>query len=464
MAYSKSQDTEIQTDSLPFEDALEAALAHAQQLGAHDVEGIVYEGWAISCRMRNGKREEVTAEEGRSLRLRVLAEVGKEKQTQLAEASGETSDLSISSIKELVSRAYEMAKLAPPDIALGLAEPQKLATNPADLDCNDPITPTANDLLQQCLEMEAAAREIKEISATEAVAASFTRSHIHHHATNGLKYSNTATLSNLSAAMVAGSSTTMEVDWDSSHARHASDLDTPTAVGKRAAERAKNRLHPRAPQSGTVDVIFEPRVANSFLSALANAANGEALTRGTSFLLGREDIPILPTHLSLIDQPQRKRGLASRAVDAEGLPTQQLNLFANGLFQAPLLDLATARRLQKQPSANAVSRGAPSPGTSNLYLKGGNIPLQSLLNSIKNGVWITDLLGFGFNPVTGDWSRAAAGFHIANGQRNEPISGFTLAGNLPNFLPNLQAADNLKFLTPTNSPSLLIHGLTLAGT
>ncbi|MDA8009147.1 MAG: TldD/PmbA family protein [Alphaproteobacteria bacterium] len=454
----------------PLQDAAAITLAATQNPRTHSAEIITLKHTALSCKMRNGKREEITAEENYSLQIRILAEVktsGSTSKTQLAEASGTTSDLSPQTISELVSRIREMAKLAPPDPALGLAEPEQLAKNPPPLNQNDPDTPAPQQLLNQCQEMDEIGRATSGVTASESAEANFSRSHLTHRASNGLDYSSTTTLAAISAAMVAGENADMQVDWESSLARHSKDLEPAADIAAKAAQRAVARLNPEPPKSTTTDAIFEPRVAAGFLSALAGAANGEALTRGTSFLIGREDQKILPAHLSLIDDPLREKGLASKAVDAEGLATKKLTLFANGTFAQPLLDLASARRLKREPSANASGRGSPSPGTSNLHLHGGNIPLETLLQSMGGGtgegVWITDLFGFGFNPVTGDWSRAAAGFKIRNGQRAEPISGFTLAGNILNFLPTLKAGDDLKFRTATNSPSLLVHNLTLAG-
>ena len=247
---------------------------------------------------------------------------------------------------------------------------------------------------------------------------------------------------------------------------HFEDLKTPQEVGKSAGERAVKRLHARKIASQSVPVIYDRRVASSLLGHLSSAINGAAIARGTSFLKSDMGQQILPKGISIIDDPLRLRGLASRPFDGEGLSSSRRELIADGILTGWVLDLRSARQLGLAPTGNG-SRGLsspPGPSTSNLHLEPGQLSPEQMIGSIKQGLYITELIGNSVNMVTGDYSRGASGFWIENGQLAFPVSEITIAGNLRDMFMTLEPANDLIFKSSTNAPSCRVEGLTIAGT
>lgn len=449
----------------PLRDACEFLMEECKRLGVAGVEVHAAVSTSAACRSRNKQREQVEFADQQGISLRVLAEVRSEDgKAARAEATGGASDTKREALCDLAARIVAMARLAPADPWLSLASASELAPACADAEVCAPTSPSEAQLLEACRAMEEAGLEGKHIEQSEGAEAAFVREVSLTRGDNGLELERASTYASLSVALVAGRGEEMQVDWEAHTRRDWSDLDAPDVLGAKAAARAAARMHPQTPKSGQADVLFEPRVAGAFVSALASAANGDALARGTSFLCGREGEPILPTHLRIIDDPHAPRGLASRTRDDEGLASAALVLFADGVFQAPLLDLAAARRLGLPPSANAYGEGdSKHPGATNLRLEGGTESVSALRATSGEVILITDLLGFGFNPVTGDWSRGAAGILLRDGEPAGALSGFTLAGNLREFLPRLVAGDDLSDREGVNAPSLFVPGLALAG-
>jgi PmbA protein len=214
-----------------------------------------------------------------------------------------------------------------------------------------------------------------------------------------------------------------------------------------------------------VPVVFDARVAGSLIGHFASAANGNAIARKTSFLRDKLGERIFNPGVEVIDDPLRKRGLRSRPFDAEGVATRELKLIEDGVLKSWLLDCATARELRLQTTAHA-NRGVssvPSPGPSNLYLAPGAQTPDELIAEIKDGFYVTDLIGAGVNLVTGDYSRGAAGLWIVNGAPTYAVSEVTIAGHLAEMFANLQPANDLVFRFATNAPTVRVEGLTVAG-
>jgi len=264
---------------------------------------------------------------------------------------------------------------------------------------------------------------------------------------------------------LAGTGTGMERDYDYTTAIWAEDMLDPQAIGKSAGERAVKRLNPRKVETRRVPVVFDPRISGSLIGHLANAANGAAIARKTSFLRNKLGERLFRPDIAVIDDPLRKRGLRSRPFDAEGVATRELKLIEDGVLKSWLLDCATARELHLQTTAHA-HRGVssvPSPGPSNLYLAPGPQTPEALIADVKDGFYVTDLIGAGINLVTGDYSRGAAGFWIVDGTPTYPVSEITIAGHLSEMFANLQPANDLVFRYATNAPTVRVEGLTVAG-
>jgi PmbA protein len=263
----------------------------------------------------------------------------------------------------------------------------------------------------------------------------------------------------LSCAVLAGEGTGMERDYEWSSAVHFDDLMAAAKVGRNAGRFAVERLHPHKVANARVPVVYDRRLSGGLLGHLAGAINGRAVARGTSFLKDRMGQQVFAKGIRIVDNPHRKRGLGSRPFDGEGLPVKRRAVIDDGVLTTWLLDLASARQLKLPPTGHG-----PHGSTSNFYLEKGALPPDELIADIKSGLYITDLIGFGVNAVTGDYSRGASGFWIENGRKAWPVSGLTVAGNLKDMFRNLTPASDLQFKSSTNAPTVRIEGMTIAGT
>ena len=253
----------------------------------------------------------------------------------------------------------------------------------------------------------------------------------------------------------------MQRDYDYHSARHFGDCEDPTAIGRRAGERAVARLNPGAMPSGPMPVLFDPRVAGSIIGHLLSGMSGPAIARGKSYLSAHEGAALFPQAITIEDDPLRPRGLRSHAFDGEGLPTRTSMLVDAGMIAPWLCDAAAARQLGRRPTGHASGGGGVTTG--NLTLRAGAISRDALMADVANGVLITELIGMGVDPLTGDYSRGASGWRIINGALAGPVSGFTIAGNLIAMFADLRAADDLDTRGATHVPTLRTDSLTVAG-
>jgi PmbA protein len=284
-------------------------------------------------------------------------------------------------------------------------------------------------------------------------------------ASNGFARTRARSQHSLSVSVLAGEGRAMERDYDYTAAVYAEDLRDPVEVGRTAAERAVRRLHPRKAESVQVPVIYEARAARSLVGHLASAVNGAAVARGTTFLKDKLGQAVFPEAITVVDDPLRRRGLRSRAFDGEGIATRRMAIIDQGVLASWILDLRSARQLGMNTTGHA-SRGTsapPSPGTTNLYIEAGELSPEALIAGVERGLYITELIGFGINGVTGDYSRGASGFWIENGELTFPVSEVTVAGNLLDMFAHVTAANDLEFRHGTDSPTVRIDGMTVAG-
>ena len=265
---------------------------------------------------------------------------------------------------------------------------------------------------------------------------------------------------------IAGNGTGMEQDYDYSSTLHARDLESAEQIGRGAGERAVKRLNPRKVETRRVPVVFDPRISGSLIGHLAGAANGSAIARKTTFVRQKLGERIFRNGITVIDDPLRKRGQRSRTFDAEGVATRMLNLVEDGVLKSWLLDSAdcAASSISRRPATRIGRyRRCRSPGPSNLYLAPGVETPDALIAAIADGFYVTDLIGMGVNLVTGDYSRGAAGFQIPYGELGYPVSEVTVAGHLDDVFASLKPANDLTFRYATNSPTLRVEGLAVAG-
>lgn len=436
---------------------LDKLIGKATTAGAEAADAVFIESVSLSLTQRLGEREHLARSESADLGLRVF--IGPR------QAMVSSSDVSASAMDELVERAVAMARSVPEDPYCGLAEPDQLATDFPDLEGCDESEPGADTLSERAAQAEDAARAVPGVSNSEGAEANWGRSRIAIAATNGFRQSRSSSRHSISVSVIAGEGTEMERDYDYVTTVHGEDLPPPGDIGRSAGEKAVSRLNPKKASSATVPVVYDPRVANSLVRHLAGAINGNAVARGTTFLKDKMGEQIFPAAITIVDDPLRPRGLGSKCFDGEGVGTKRLDVIEGGILTSWFLDLRSARQLGLSTTGHA-GRGIsspPSPSTTNLYLQAGEVTPKELMADIKSGLYITELMGFGVNNVTGDYSRGASGFWIENGELAYPVNELTIAGNLMDMFAHLSAADDLEFRYATNAPTLRIEGMTVAG-
>ena len=429
----------------------------ARRAGADAADALFVEGVSSSVSYRLGKLEDVERAESADLGLRVF--VGQ----KVAFVS--STDFSADALAALPGRALAMARLAPEDKFAGLAPQGRLAKTIPALDLEDAGEPGAERLIELAREVEGAAMAVPGVTNSEGGGASFSRSAVALATSEGFYGRYAGTSHSIGVAVLAGADTGMERDHDFATARHAGDLEAAALVGRRAGERAVKRLNPRKAKSQSVPVVFDPREAAGLVGHLAGAISGAAIARGVSFMKDRLGQAVFAPGITITDDPHRLRGLRSKPFDGEGVANQRRALIDKGVLTTWLLDCASARQLGLATTGHAArgTGGPPAPSATNLYLEPGELSPEALIADIKQGFYVTELMGMGVNGVTGDYSRGAAGFWIENGALAYPVSEVTIAGNLKDIFAHLTPANDLVFRQGTNAPTIRVEGMTLAG-
>ncbi|MEQ1754964.1 MAG: TldD/PmbA family protein [Micropepsaceae bacterium] len=436
---------------------LESLIAKAKRLGAEDADAVVFDSVSSNVSYRLGKLEEVERSESNDLGLRVF--IGKR---QAAVAS---TDMSSRALDQLAERAVAMAKTTPEDPFCGLAPRELLAKSFRDLDLEDKVEPSSSRLVELARNCEGAAREVKGITNSEGASAGWGRGAVALVTSGGFAGRYATTSISVSVSVIAGEGTNMERDYDFSSSRHVADLGDAQQVGRNAAAMALKRLNARRVKSQSVPVIFDPRAGNSMLGHLAGAINGVSIARGTSFLKDKMGQRLFKSGMRVVDDPHIVRGIRSKPFDGEGVANKTMNLIEDGVLQTWLLDSASARQLKLATTGHAArgTGGPPSPSTSNVYLVPGKLTPKDLMADIKQGLYVTELIGMGVNGVTGDYSRGATGFWIENGELTFPVNEITIAGNLKSMFADMTPANDLIFRYGVNAPTLRIESMTIAG-
>ena len=436
---------------------LGSLLDAAAKAGADAADALFVESVSSSVSYRLGKLEDVERSESYDLGLRVF--VGQ----KIAFVS--STDFSADALAGLPARAVAMARLAPEDKFATLAPRERLATVQPALDLEDAAEPSADLLIERARAVEGAALAVPGVTNSEGGGASFSRSAVALATSTGFYGRYAGTSHSIGVAVLAGEGTGMERDYDQASARHAGDLRTPEAIGACAGEKAVKRLNPRSMPSQSLPVVFHPDEAAGLLGHFTSAISGAAIARGVSFLKDRMNTAVFARGINIIDDPHRVRGQRSKPFDGEGVANARRALIEDGRLTTWLLDCASARQLGLQTTGHAArgTGGPPSPSATNLYLEAGRICVKDLIADIKQGFYVTELMGMGVNGVTGDYSRGAAGFWIENGEIAFPVSEVTIAGNLKEMYAHLTPADDLEFRHGVNAPTVRIEGMTLAG-
>lgn len=441
-------------------DLSEQILAAARSAGADAADAIAVDGTSQSITVRAGALEQAERSEGVDIGLRVF--VG---QRQACVSSSDTKPATLSQMAE---RAVAMAKEAPEDPHAGLADPAQLTTRTATekLELFDPSDEPDPAVLQDdAMRAEAAAMRVDGIAQVQSASAGYGRRRVHLAASNGFSAGYARSDRGISCVAISGTGAGMERDYDYDSRVFQADLRDAEEIGRIAAERAVARSGARKPKTGAYPVLFDERVASTLIGSLLQATNGMMIARGSSWLRDAIGQQVLPSGLTVIEDPHRARVTGSRLFDAEGLPTQKRAIVDDGVLTGWTLDLATARQLGMQSTANAArGTGAPpSPSLTNVALTQGEKSRADLIAEMGTGLLITSMIGSTINPNTGDYSRGAAGFWIENGEITHPVNECTVAGNLRDMLKTIIPANDGRRHLSRVVPSLLVEGLTLAG-
>jgi PmbA protein len=436
---------------------LHDTLRYAKAAGADAADALIVNAASLSLSVRLGAVEEAERSEAGDLGLRVF--VGQ----RMAVVS--TTDRRPETLRALAERAVAMARAVPDDPFCGIADPDALCQSWPALDLCDAREPSSEDLLARAHACEAAAQSVPGVSNSDGASGYWSRTHVTLAASNGFMGGYAVTRHAVSASVLAGSGTAMERDYAQHAATHATDLEAPEVIGRRAGERATARLHPRKVKSQAVPVIFDPRLSGGLIGCLLSAISGASVARGTSFLKDKMGQQILAAGLCVTEDPHLRRGLRSKPFDAEGLGNRRRALVEDGILNGWLLDLRSARQLGL-PSTGHASRGAggpPSPSPTNVWLEPGTLAPDALMADIKQGLYVTSMMGQGVNGITGDYSRGASGFWIEDGCIAYPVSEITVAGNLKSMFMNMIPANDLRLRYGIDAPTMRIDGMTVAG-
>jgi PmbA protein len=442
-------------------------VAMAVKAGASDAEAVVSEGDEFSVNVRMGQVETLKESGSRGMGLRVFLGT--------RSASTSTSDLTPEGIRQLVDGALALVKVTEEDPFTGLAERGEFGSLVGDLHLydEDVYSLAGAERIEWARRAEAAALAA-DPRITNSDGGSFDA------ATGRTVLANSrgflggyrTSYAGISAAPLAQDANgQMQRDGWWSSARRLADLESPEAIGKEAARRALRRLGARRVATQRVPIVFAPEVARTLVGSVFEAASGDSIWRGASFLAGRLGEQIGAPNLTIIDDntmllPSGMGGFGTSPFDGEGLPSLRTVVVEKGVLCNYLLNTYTARKLGMKSTHNASRglAGTPGIGCGNLYLEPGTLTPEQIIKEISAGLYVTGLMGFGVNTVTGDYSRGATGLWIENGQLTHAVEEITIAGNLVEMLKNVTAIGNdLEFRGAVASPTLRIDGMTIAG-
>ena len=431
-----------------IKNSLNLLLDTAKKLGAESAAVMGGESTSINVTARLGKLESVERNESKSIGLQLI---DNKRKVNLS-----STNFNKDALIELVESAMSMIKSIPEDEFCGLADKEMLYKGDLDLDLVDSYIPENNHLLSNSIEAEDSALSINGVTNSEGASSSYSKNKVFLATSDGFYNYKEKTNYSSSISVIAGSGTKMERDYEYQSKVHNEDLDTPKNIGEVAANRAVSRLNPKKVKSNSVPIIFDPRVSGSLLSLFTGGISGQAVARGTSFLKDKMEETIFTKDIQIIDDPHVLRGQGSRTFDGEGVETKKIKLINNGTLKSWLLSSQSARQLNLKTTGH-------SSGVSNLYMEPGNKSNTDLISSIKEGFYVTEMMGMSFNQVTGDYSRGATGFWIEKGEKTYPVSEVTIAGNIIDMYSMLTPASDLKLITGIDAPTILIEKMMVAG-
>ena len=420
----------------------------AKKLGATDSSAAVMHSISETVNFRNKKLDE--SDRSDSLGVSLTTYIGKKK------SSISSSNLTEENIKTLVERCIETTKITPEDEYNSLPDKDLLANKINDLNLYDDDHIENDEKIEYLKEVEEAAFQKKEIINTET---GFSESKSNFILASSDGFLNGYKSSSFSASCVAvakDSNNKMERDYEFTSTCHLNDMLKPSQIGDIAAKKTLQKLDPRKIESEKISIVFDRRISKGILSTFASAISSSAISRGTSFLKGKINDRIFSETINITDKPDIFKGLGSKSFDSEGVKLDTLNLIEQGILKHYLIDTYNGKKLDLKSNGRCG-------GTSNLYFENGKISFKDLLNLNSKCLYITETIGRGSNIVTGDYSVGATGFLIENGEFKYPINEITIAGNFKDMFKNIILANDLEFKYSSNSPTMMIESMTVAG-
>ncbi len=436
-------------------------LDRARRCGATEADVLVADGETLSVQVRLGAVDRLTKAREKRLGLRVF--FGKRS------ASSSTSDFSRESLDRFVRDTCELAQAVVEDELSGLPAADLMAKDVPDLDLYDPAKLQTDVQIELARRAEAAAFAA-DTRVTNSEGAEFDSSSgrivlANSHGFVGEYRSSSFSLSVSPIATEPGSGAMQRDAWYGVQRKFAK-LDSPETIGQEAARRAVRRLGAKKVATRRAPVIFDQETAGSLLGNFCSAASGYAIYKGASFLAGYLGKPLAPEFVTIYDDGRMPGGLGSRPFDGEGLPTRKTTVVERGVLKSYLLDTYSGKKLGLASTGNA-SRGvgeSPSVGPTNFYLAPGTKSPEEIIASVRQGLYVTELIGFGINMVTGDYSRGVCGFWIEHGELAYPVEEITIAGNLKQMLADIEMiGSDLVFRGRIASPTIKIAEMTIAG-
>ena len=419
----------------------------AKKLGATEASAIVSNSISETVNFRNKKLDESNRSD--NLSIDITTYVGKKK------SSISSSNLLNENLNILLEKCIETTKNTPEDEFNSLPDRDLLAKEVKDLNLYDDTNLKNDHKIDYLKKLEASAAFNKKIINTES---SFTQNKSNFILANSEGFCDGYKTSSFTASSVtvAKDENSMERDYEYSSKCHLEDLEDAEKLGKLAADQTIRKLSPKKIGSEKISIIFDKRIAKGMLSTFASAISSSAISRGTSFLKDKINQKIFADSINVFDKPDILKGLGSRSFDNEGVKTDTLKLVDNGILKNYLIDTYNGKKLSLKSNGRCG-------GASNLYFENGRMSYKDLLNSSSKSLYITETIGHGSNIVTGDYSVGATGFLVENGEFKYPINEITIAGNFKDMFQNITLANDLDFKYSTNSPTMMIEGMVVAG-
>lgn len=445
-------------DTIQSQDLLERAeklIAAAKKAGADAADAVVVRGRSKSVSVRLGKVENTESSESDDFSLRVF--IG-QKAASIGAGQGGDDDM-------LAERAVAMARVSPEDPFVCLANKEDLAQEIVDLDLFDGTEISTDDMTDTALAMEESARAIKGVANSLGAGVSSGMGGLVLATSDGFSGSYMATNFARSVSVLAGEGTGMERDYDFDSRVFYADLDRAEDIGVSAAERAVKRLNPRkVPTASDVTIVFDPRVSRGIFGHLIGAINGASVARKTSFLRDDMEKQVMAADISIVDDPKIPRHSASRPFDGEGVNGAKMTMVENGVLKNWYLSTSLGKQLGLKTNGRGSRAGSGvNASSTNVLVSPGHMTAADLIGSVKNGLYVTEVIGQGVNMVTGEYSRGASGYWIENGVLTFPVSEITIASNLKDMFKRIVLANDIDPKYSIAAPTIAIEGMTLAG-